>query len=116
MAAAAPTTCSYPGCHRLGIAGRCEAHPRKAWSERNPSVKRTLVGRRRHAMRELVLREQPLCPICEAQGRISASTRLDHIVPISEGGSDDRSNLQGLCEPCHDEKTQREALRAKKES
>ncbi|MDX9973358.1 MAG: HNH endonuclease signature motif containing protein [FCB group bacterium] len=30
---------------------------------------------------------------------------LDHVAPHSRGGSDDRSNLQGLCNPCHDAKT-----------
>jgi len=30
---------------------------------------------------------------------------VDHIVGHADGGSDDPSNLQWLCEPCHKKKT-----------
>ena len=33
---------------------------------------------------------------------------LDHIKPLAEGGTNDRSNLQGLCGRHHDEKTRAE--------
>lgn len=29
---------------------------------------------------------------------------IDHIVPVSKGGGNERSNLQMLCQPCHSEK------------
>jgi 5-methylcytosine-specific restriction endonuclease McrA len=29
----------------------------------------------------------------------------DHVIPLSAGGTDDESNLQALCKPCHDRKT-----------
>lgn len=35
----------------------------------------------------------------------------DHIVPLSEGGADHESNLQGLCHSCHVEKTAEEQRR-----
>ncbi|ATA57829.1 HNH endonuclease [Variovorax boronicumulans] len=35
---------------------------------------------------------------------------IDHIVELTDGGTNDESNLQPLCdEPCHREKTEREA-------
>lgn len=110
MAQAARKPCTHPGCRLLAEPGtnRCTAHPFITWTKRS-NVKRTLVGRRRQATRDQVAREQPFCPRCEAVGRIRLGTQLDHVVPISAGGSDDRTNLQMLCNEHHREKTLREA-------
>src|SRR5690606_24701270 len=46
---------------------------------------------------------------CQACGRVTEDGECDHIVPLSQGGTDDLSNLQWLCrEPCHRVKTARE--------
>jgi 5-methylcytosine-specific restriction protein A len=90
--------------------GRCVAHPRKSWSKREDADKR-ITGRRLQAMRKRLFEEHPLCVECERQGRISAATRRDHIKPLAEGGSDDDTNIQGLCERCHDIKSEAERLR-----
>lgn len=34
---------------------------------------------------------------------------IDHRIPLEQGGSNDRSNLQPLCKDCHKAKTAREA-------
>lgn len=50
--------------------------------------------------------------MCAKCGRLWMSNRdhIDHIVPREQGGSNDESNLQPLCnEPCHAEKTAAEA-------
>lgn len=52
-------------------------------------------------LREVVLIEEPVCAICLRQ----PSQQVDHIVPLCKGGDDSRSNLQGLCIECHDDKT-----------
>jgi 5-methylcytosine-specific restriction protein A len=41
------------------------------------------------------------------------ATQVDHIIPVSEGGGDELSNLQSTCDPCHEAKTQEEAQRAR---
>lgn len=64
-------------------------------------------------MREQVLHEEPLCRPCHEAGRVSASVIADHITPLAEGGTGDRSNYQGICKPCHDAKTAAEARRAR---
>lgn len=51
----------------------------------------------------------PLCAQCEKHGRVRAAVIFDHIKPLSEGGPDDDTNVQGLCITCHDDKTAREA-------
>ncbi len=110
MAQAARKPCTHPGCRTLAVEGtnRCAVHPFIPWTKRE-GVKRTLVGRRRQVTRDQVAREQPWCPVCDEQGRMGLGTQLDHIVPISAGGSDERSNLQMLCDAHHREKTLREA-------
>ncbi len=49
---------------------------------------------------------------CAACGRLWVSYRdhIDHIIPREQGGSNDESNLQPLCDtPCHADKTAAEA-------
>lgn len=67
--------------------------------------------RERERTRELVLGERPLCALCAAAGRVAAAVEVDHVVPLHLGGSNARSNLQGLCVPCHERKTAAEAAR-----
>jgi 5-methylcytosine-specific restriction protein A len=52
----------------------------------------------------MILKRDPLCKICDR----AASTEVDHITPKALDGTDDEANLQGLCESCHRQKTQRE--------
>jgi len=81
-----------------------------AWSKRSRHERG--YGCEHEAMRKRVLAEEPLCRICLAAGRVTASTIADHIVNKAEGGSDERENYQGACKPCHDVKTTEEAARA----
>jgi 5-methylcytosine-specific restriction protein A len=38
-------------------------------------------------------------------GRVTVATEVDHVLPRSEGGTDDQANLQPICHPCHVAKT-----------
>lgn len=60
----------------------------------SPSVKRRVRARR-------------VCASCGARG----AHEVDHIVAVTEGGSDSISNAQLLCSACHNKKTQAEARR-----
>jgi 5-methylcytosine-specific restriction protein A len=56
--------------------------------------------------RAAVLRDNPLCVKCLEHGVLQPAKVVDHIVPIKKGGDRyKRSNLQGLCVPCHNAKT-----------
>ena len=54
-------------------------------------------------------RDCGLCQECLRRGRTTTGHPVDHIVPLWAGGSDDDSNKETLCVPCHDAKTAREA-------
>lgn len=69
------------------------------------STDRRVRGRKLQRIRKWFLQEHPLCVRCEAAGRVSAATQVDHIVPLFKGGEDSDQNRQGLCDDCHKAKT-----------
>lgn len=83
--------------------------PRSAWQQPRKQKHKRIRGRAGQKLRRLILSEEPLCRICKTEGRISATEIADHIIPLAQGGSNDRSNFQGLCGECHDAKSTREA-------
>ncbi|WP_027817080.1 HNH endonuclease [Paraburkholderia bannensis] len=108
--------CKHRGCRTLVAGGKtwCEAHASEEvkWA---PDSKRG----NRHArgygnawvrLRERILaRDCGLCQTCKSAGRVTIATEVDHIVPKARGGTDDDSNLQSICHPCHASKTGRES-------
>jgi len=90
-----------------------KAAPRKAWTKPRWQPDRRKRGRAGQRDRAQVLAEEPLCRPCLEVGLTSPSEEVDHVVPLFEGGSDDRSNKQGICRPCHKKKTAAESLRAR---
>jgi 5-methylcytosine-specific restriction protein A len=52
-----------------------------------------------------LMRREPLCRPCRKLKRYTAATQIDHIVPLSRGGTEDEGNLQPICDDCHDKKT-----------
>jgi 5-methylcytosine-specific restriction protein A len=71
-------------------------------------------GRAAQRERLAVIAEEPFCRACLKQGKHVRTDVVDHIVPLAWGGSDDRSNKQGLCEPCHDAKSKAERAEARR--
>lgn len=59
-------------------------------------------------LRARILKGEPLCRSCRATGRAVVAVTVDHIKAKHLGGTDDDSNLQPLCDPCHKAKTARE--------
>jgi 5-methylcytosine-specific restriction protein A len=53
----------------------------------------------------MVLAQQPFCVACQRVGRVALATDVDHIVPLSAGGTNAADNLQPLCHSCHSRKT-----------
>lgn len=116
MPSAAPRPCTAPGCRRL-IAFRetCPDHPPRADWKRRETHRGTRhergYGTAWTKLREtILLRDRGLCQPCEAHGRITAASAVDHITPKSHGGTDAPGNLQSICHTCHAEKTALESV------
>lgn len=115
MPSAAPRPCTHPGCGRLvhDGSGRCDRHPKPAWSKPATATKR-VTGRRLQQLRADLFARDPLCAECRRLGRVTLATQRDHVVPLAEGGADDENNVQGLCDDCHEGKSLAEALRGRR--
>jgi len=105
-----PTTilrfCAEPLCPVKVIRGRCMQHTVQQEHNRHNYALRRLyrTAKWRHpvwGLRSIVLREEPLCPECEAEGRIEATTDVHHREKATEENFWDRDNLQALCGPHH---------------
>lgn len=93
--------------------GRCERHPRQDWAKKADAPKR-MTGRKLQEARARLFNENPLCVECIRLGLVRLATQRDHVVPLNEGGADDDSNVQGLCDDCHEAKSLGERLRAQR--
>jgi 5-methylcytosine-specific restriction protein A len=71
-------------------------------------------GRPWRRKRDAVLkRDDYLCQPCKRADRLTLARQVDHIIPKAEGGSDEETNLQAICGPCHQRKSQAEARRGR---
>jgi 5-methylcytosine-specific restriction enzyme A len=104
-------TCSYVGCNSKNLKnGRCGKHPFQRYSkpwERETPYGQTVSNLVKNIVKYLA---DGKCARCGVQG-----DKVDHIIPRYLGGSDEICNLQLLCQPCHSDKTCKEALAAKKQ-
>jgi 5-methylcytosine-specific restriction protein A len=74
---------------------------RQPW-QKSDLVKR-ITGRRLQARNDRIkLRDLWTCQHC---GRITTDLEIDHKVQLSEGGTEDDSNVNALCVICHLEKS-----------
>lgn len=53
--------------------------------------------------------------ICQVDGPycLVEASEVDHIIPVAEGGTDDVTNAQAVCRPCHKAKTKLERARGR---
>jgi 5-methylcytosine-specific restriction endonuclease McrA len=79
---------------------------RKPWHKE--AEHRRLTGRPwRRVVERIKVRDRFTCYLCS---RITIEGDVDHKVPLSKGGTDEDDNLGWICrEPCHREKTARDA-------
>lgn len=106
--------------------GKCRSVHRGDCPEREPWQKPVAArsgrgGRPWRRKRERIFeRDGYFCQLCLGKGVVNVVTLhgtdagvCDHKVPLAEGGSDDDSNLQTICQACDVEKTAQESLRGR---
>lgn len=119
MPTIAPKPCKHPGCAALvASGGYCEAHKLAApgsFADRSRGSRHERgYGAQWDKLRLSVMaRDAGLCVPCRKSGKISVATAVDHIVPKSQGGTDEKGNLQAICAECHRAKTARESARGR---
>lgn len=106
--------CRYPGCKALTTSRYCEEHAQLEPKYERPKELRERYGSAWRKIRNRYIAKHPLCAHCLRDGRYTAATEVDHIVPLSHGGKHAESNLQALCKSCHSKKTMQDGDRFKK--
>ena len=82
------------------------------WDHNGKTAEQRGYGWRWKQIRKHVIqRDKGLCIPCLNADRIEPFKHVDHIVPKADGGTDELSNLQCICLPCHKKKTARERKR-----
>ena len=92
--------CRYPGCPRLTDGVYCEDHA-KIMEQHYEKFQRGYspgkrYGRAWKRIRDRYIHKHPLCEQCLKGGRYVTVEEVHHIVPLSEGGSNDESNLMSF--------------------
>lgn len=71
------------------------------------SIRKNIKGTIRQ---NVLMRDNYTCQICGATVKDGAKLEIDHIKPVSKGGTDNENNLQVLCQQCNREKHNRDDL------
>lgn len=103
------------GCGKAVRADYCDTcqqgRPRHQWDAGRRTPVHRMRGRKLQKARHRLFAQQPLCVLCLAQGRTTLATIRDHVTPLAEGGADDETNEQPVCQDCHDAKSAEESKR-----
>jgi len=105
--------CKGAKCLKLTRAGYCEEckptarrESDRLYDSTRGSARERGYTRQWEKLRRVVLNEEPFCRQCGAR-----ADDVDHIIPLGQGGTNARENLQPLCRSCHNVKTRAERER-----
>ncbi|MFI2031388.1 HNH endonuclease [Streptomyces buecherae] len=104
--------CYRAGCTQIVVrAGQCEDHTPAPWSRTSArNDLRHAAARRvweRRVRPQALRRDGYACVRCGSQEALT----VDHITPVSRGGTWDVTNAQTLCAGCHRDKTAEDRAR-----
>jgi 5-methylcytosine-specific restriction endonuclease McrA len=101
-------------CGRLSPESYCPEHRPSGWRSRpSPSSLDRVPTSVRRKVRE---RDGDRCRLCGCPRSGAVKLAVDHVLPVSRGGTHDVTNLVTLCERCYWAKTRAEAKRRRRTS
>lgn len=106
-----PRACSRCGAPVTNLdAHMRDVHGRIYQSRKRPSAARRGYSTTWKKIRIAKLRKNPYCedPYAVHDGLLVPATEVDHIKTLRSGGTHADSNLQSLCNDCHERKTNTE--------
>lgn len=97
--------CRFTGCPVLTDDLYCEDH-RKVINKHYNKYKRAPDTYKRYSnrwrkIRQLYIKEHPVCELCEKKNILRPVEEVHHIIPLSQGGTHHEDNLMSLCKSCH---------------
>jgi len=112
--------CRFGGCSELTNERYCDQH-RKAINnyynkyQRDPETNKRYNSIWRKIRKEFI-KSNPLCKICKQDGKLTPAQEVHHVIPLSENGTHDISNLQSLCKYHHSSESTRSGERWNKKA
>lgn len=120
--------CTFGGCKTVAevsstskTPARCPLHPltysttKRHYEHHHHNGKNIYKSQQWVHLRNAYAAHQPLCEHCLQYDIITPGFVVDHIVEILDGGQPfEWSNLQHLCNTCHNAKTAREKVKRRK--
>ena len=112
--------CRHPGCSELTRDGYCQRHKPKRAQRKESADWHWMYFTRiwTDDLRPTQLFLEPFCRACAKQGLRTRATVVDHVEPHRGDWAlfTDRTNLQSLCEQCHNRKTALEMAERRRKS
>lgn len=113
MPARTPRPCRTCGVLTTNRNCRCDAHQASGWQKHQAGLSRQQRGYgsswEKRRLR-ILNRDSWLCQECLRIGIVTPASAVDHKLAKANGGTDDDSNLEGICTACHAQKTAKERL------
>lgn len=98
--------CKYPGCPKLTSETYCDYHKKRVSKDYENNYRDQAVHRQRYGVawqkiRKMFVAKNPFCEECLKNNKFVPVQEVHHKIPLSQGGTNDFSNLQSLCKTCH---------------
>src|SRR5215469_5061732 len=93
--------CTQRGCAELTSGRYCNTHAKAVMRDynryhRDPESNKR-YGSRWKAVRDTFIAANPLCAVCQHEGRLIPAVLVHHKRPLADGGTNNHDNLMSLC-------------------